>query len=326
MYASHPAEVARPPRTRDGTSRGSGTPPTLSGAVGNTPLLRLRRVASDLPERVELWAKAEFRNPTGSVKDRAAVSIVAAAVGSGELSRGRTLLDASSGNTAVAYARLGAELGFAVHLCVPANVSPERVARLRAYGARLTFTDRLEGTDGAQRAARALADSDPARYYYADQYQNPENPLAHYRTTGPEIWEQSGHRVTHFVAGVGTGGTVTGVARFLKERRASVRVVGVEPEEPLHAIEGLKHLPTAALPGTYDARVVDATRRVATETAVKMSRRLALEEGLLVGTSSGAAVAAAIALGRSLESAVIVTVLPDQGHGWAPAAPGGEEE
>jgi S-sulfo-L-cysteine synthase (O-acetyl-L-serine-dependent) len=270
----------------------------------------------------ELWAKAEFLNPTGSVKDRAALEIVRAGLESGALDGGRTLLDASSGNTAVAYAMLGARLGFPVELCLPRNASSERVARVLGYGARVTFTDPAEGTDGAQQEARRRAREDPGRYWYPDQYNHDSNPLAHYRHTGPEIWDQCAARVTIFVAGVGTGGTITGAGRYLKEQRPSLRVVGVEPDGPIHGIEGLKHLPTALRPSTYDVRWVDETVRVDTESAQEMRRRLAREEGLSVGTSSGAAVVASVRVGRSHPGAVVVTVLPDSDR--RVAAPGDE--
>ncbi len=221
------------------------------------------------------------------------------------------LLDASSGNTGVAYAMLGARLGFGVELCLPRNASPERVARMRAYGAELIFTDPGEGTDGAQREARQRATANPDRYWYPDQYNNPSNPLAHYRHTGPEIWEQTSGRVTDLVVGVGTGGTISGTGRYLKERRSDIRVVGVEPAGPVHGLEGLKHLPSALRPSTYDAQIVDATVRIETEAAQEMQRRLAREEGLAVGVSSAAAVAAALEVGGSRPGAVIVTLLPD---------------
>jgi cysteine synthase B len=263
---------------------------------------------------VELWAKAEFLNPTGSVKDRAALSIVEHALVSGALDPTRTLIDASSGNTAVAYAMLGAQLGFSVEICVPRNVNSDRVNRIRALGGEIILTDPSEGTDGAQQEARRRSEANPGKYYYADQYNNPLNPLAHYRTTGPEIWSQTSGRITHFIAGVGTGGTISGTARYLKERGPKVRVVGVQPDLPLHGIEGLKHLATALRPGTYDGRVVDDTALVETESAQEMSRTLAREEGLTVGISSGAAVLAASRVGHQIRAGVLVTLLPDRGE------------
>ncbi len=316
MYASDPATVtdgaslgprerARAPRFDDPFLR----------TVGNTPLVPLSRLAGG--RGFELYAKAEFLNPTGSVKDRAALGIVRRALERGELGRERALLDASSGNTAVAYAMLGARLGFPVEIVLPRNAHPERVARILGYGATIVFTDPLEGTDGAQREARRLAESNPERYHYADQYNNPANPEAHYATTGPEIWRQSEGRVTHFVAGVGTGGTISGTSRYLKERSPTLRTVGVEPTGPLHGLEGLKHLATALRPSTYDGRLVDETVRVETEDAEAMRRRLATEEGLAVGPSAAAAVVGAMFVGAATPGAVVVAVLPDGGHSSA---------
>ncbi len=282
--------------------------------VGHTPLVPLARVGRGLPPGVGLWAKAEFLNPTGSVKDRAALAIVRSALEAGALDGGRTLLDASSGNTGISYAWLGARLGFPVEVCLPSNASPGRIRRLRAYGATVVFTDPTEGTDGAQREARRRAESAPTRYYYADQYHHPANPGAHFTGTGPEVWAEVGDRLTHFVAGVGTGGTLTGTGRFLKQVSPAVRVVGVEPDGPLHGLEGLKHLPSSQRPGTYDPSVVDETVRVPTERAQVMALRLAREEGLLVGTSAGAAVVGALEVAsRTAGPAVLVTVLPDGG-------------
>ena len=286
----------------------------LVAAIGNTPLVPLRSIAARAGGGFELWAKAEHLNPTGSVKDRTARGIVVDAILGGKLTPERTLLDASSGNTAVAYAMMGARLGFPVELILPSNAHASRVARIRAYGATLLFTDPTEGTDGAQREARRRASESPARYFYPDQYNNPSNPRAHYSTTGPEIWQQTGGRLTHFVAGVGTGGTISGVSRFLKERKPEIRVVGVEPPGPIHGIEGLKHLPTALRPSTYDDRLIDETLRVDTEDALETQRRLAAEEGLSVGSSAGAAVWAAVRVGQSQPGSVVVTILPDGGH------------
>ena len=283
-------------------------------SVGATPLVPLFHLASPGTVGFELWGKAEFRNPTGSVKDRAALGVVRAAFAQGELDAGRTLLDASSGNTAVAYAMLGARLGFPVELFVPRNVAPDRLRRLRAFGAAVAFTDPADGTDGAQAAALERARSAPDRYFYADQYNNRANPNAHYATTGPEIWSQSRHRMTDLVAGVGTGGTISGTGRYLKGQDRAIHVTGVEPSGPLHGLEGLKHLPTARRPSTYDARVVDETIRVETEEALAMTERLAQTEGLTVGPSSGAAVVAALQVGAARPGAVVVVILPDGGR------------
>ncbi|MGA8542098.1 MAG: cysteine synthase family protein [Thermoplasmata archaeon] len=311
MYASDPAPVIRGSEFARARTLDANALDPLLRAIGGTPLLPLVRLTEAAEGSFELWAKAEFLNPTGSVKDRAALEIVRDGLGSGALGAPQVLLDASSGNTGVAYAMLGARLGFGVELCLPRNASPERVARMRAYGAELIFTDPGEGTDGAQREARQRATANPDRYWYPDQYNNPSNPLAHYRHTGPEIWEQTSGRVTDLVVGVGTGGTISGTGRYLKERRSDIRVVGVEPAGPVHGLEGLKHLPSALRPSTYDAQIVDATVRIETEAAQEMQRRLAREEGLAVGVSSAAAVAAALEVGGSRPGAVIVTLLPD---------------
>ena len=292
---------------------GSGPPSDVISRIGGTPLLRLSRVGRDLPRGVELWAKAEHFNPGGSVKDRAALAMVRSALADGRLPPGKTLLDASSGNTGIAYALLGALWGFPVEIILPKNASMERQRRILAYGARIRFSSPLEGTDGAQRLAKELAKDHPDRYFYPDQYNNPCNVMAHYRTTGPEIWRDSAGLVTHFVAGVGTGGTITGVGRYLKERRPEIRVTGVVPDSPLHGIEGLKHLETSLRPGILDDRYIDDWSRVSTDEAQRMTLRLAREEGLFVGTSSGAAVHAALKLGAGLEMGVLVTLLPDGG-------------
>lgn len=312
MHASDPSAVGALPaieRIR-GPERSIARDPLLE-AIGNTPLLPLDRIVARYKGSFRLLGKAEFLNPTGSVKDRAALSIVQYALDTGALRDGRTLVDASSGNTAVAYAMLGARLGFPVLLCVPSNAHPERLRRMRALGADVRLTDPMDGSDGAQREAQRIARAHPEKYYYPDQYNHPANPEAHYAGTGPEIWRQSSGAVTHFVAGVGTGGTISGVARFLKEQRPTIRVVGVEPTGPLHGIEGLKHLPSALRPSTYQERWVDATMRIETEAAIHTQGELGRIEGISVGRSAGAAVAASLALGAANPGAVIVTILPD---------------
>ena len=293
---------------------------SLLDQIGRTPLLRLTRLASDLPAGVEVWAKGEHLNPGGSVKDRAAKRIIEAAIASGELTPHRSLLDATSGNTGIAYAMIGAALGYRVTLCLPKNAGAERKRLLRAYGAEIVETNPLEGTDGAQVQARQLADQDPGRYCYVDQYNNPANWTAHAETTAPEIWEQSGGRVTHFVAGLGTTGTFVGTARGLKQFNPTLRAVSIQPDGPLHGLEGMKHLATACLPGIYDPSVADTEATVTTEEALKTTRRLAREEGLLVGPSAGANVFAALRLARSLTPpALVVTVLCDTGSRYLDA-------
>lgn len=296
------AEIERPP------SLGV----RLLDRIGNTPMLRLERVASAHPH-VQLLAKAEWVNPGGSVKDRAAASIVAEARRDGRLGPGKVLLDATSGNTGIAYAMLGAALGFPVALCIPANASPERRRMLTAYGAELVFTDAGEGTDGAIRRARAIHAADPGRYFYADQYSNDANWRAHYRGTALEIWRQTAGAVTHFVAMLGTGGTFVGTARRLKELDPAVRCVSLQPDSPFHGIEGAKHMASALVPRIYDPALADLDLGVSTEAAYAMVKRLARDEGLLVGISAAAAVVGCLEVARRLEGspAVIATVLPD---------------
>lgn len=283
--------------------------PELWRAVGNTPLLPV-----ELPDaRGRLWLKAEWLNPGGSVKDRAARSILRDALRQGELP-GKRLLDASSGNTGIAYAMLGAAAGIEVSICLPANASPERKALLEIYGAEVILTDRLEGTDGAMTRARELVAEHPDRYFYADQYSNPANPRAHRETTGPEIWSQTQGKVTHFVAALGTTGTMMGTGGFLKEKNPGVRLVGVQPDSPLHGLEGLKHLATTAhLPALYDPAVPDTLVEIATETADRTARWLARETGYLVGWSAGAATAAALEILDDDPAAYVVVVGCDTG-------------
>ena len=285
---------------------------SVADLIGRTPLLRLRAFGRDTPG-VELYAKAEFQNPGGSVKDRAAASILRAAHRSGALRPGVTILDATSGNTGIAYAMLSAAYGYRLTLCMPANVTPERTRTLRAYGADLVLTDPLEGTDGAIREARRLFAASPDRYFYADQYNNDANWRAHYETTGPEILEQTGGRITHFVAGLGTSGTFMGVGRRLREFRRDIQLVSVQPDSPLHGVEGLKHMETAIRPGIYDDALADEDVRVTTERAYAFTRRLAAEEGLLVGVSSGAALAAGLDLAARIQEGVVVMIFCDSG-------------
>jgi cysteine synthase B len=286
----------------------------LEAAIGNTPLIRLRNVTKHLPEGVEVYAKAEYMNPGGSVKDRAALAMIMAGERSRELTSGKTILDATSGNTGIAYAMIGAARGYKVVLMLPANASTARKRILRLHGAEIIETDPLSGTDGAQLAAKELVAKNPEKYFYPDQYNNPANWQAHYSTTGPEIWWQTQGRVTHFVAGLGTTGTFVGTTKRLKEFNPFLQAISMQPDSPLHGLEGMKHLETAIVPGIYDPWLADTRSEVATEAAQSMTRRLAREEGLFVGVSSGANVRAAVELAGTLGSdAVIVTVLCDGG-------------
>ncbi len=280
--------------------------------VGHTPLLRLDRIWKDVIPGVELFAKAEWDNPGGSVKDRAALYMLRDAEKRG-LTPKWTLLDATSGNTGIALAMLGAAEGYRVTLCVPKNLSTERRRILRAFGADLVYTPAAEGTDGAQRVARSMAESAPARYWYFDQYNNDANWRAHFETTGPEIYDETRGRITHFVACLGTTGTFVGVGRYLRSRAPSVQLIAVQPDSPFHGIEGVKHLESAKVPGIWDPSLPDQIMSVATEDAQAAARRLAREEGYLVGTSSGAALDAALRLAERIRDGVLVMVFPDAG-------------
>ncbi len=288
--------------------------PGLEAHAGNTPLLPLRRVSADLPVRVQVLAKAEWFNPGGSVKDRPALNIIHSARAQGKLTDGKRLLDSTSGNMGIAYATYGAALGIPVTLTIPGNASPERIAILRALGAELVLTDPTEGSDGALLVARQMAEADPDLYWYANQYDNPANWQAHYQTTGPEIFAQTDGQVTHFVAGLGTTGTLTGTGRYLREVNPQVQLVAVQPDSPFHGLEGLKHLPTAIQPGIYEPDFPDRVIGVQTEAAYEMVQRLAREEGLFVGISSGAAALAALQLASELEQGLVVTLFPDAGY------------
>lgn len=293
--------------------------PAVVSLIGQTPLVPLARVAADLSPAIDLYVKLEGVNPGGSVKDRAALAIVQEALRTSELSPGKTLIDATSGNTGISFAMLGAAFGFPVELVMPADASPERVQILRAYGAELALSDPAGRTDGAREVAHALVSAEPARYFYADQYNNPANPLAHYTTTGPEIWQQTAGRVTHFVAGMGTGGTMMGTGRYLKERNPGVNLIGVQPVSEQKPIPGLKHLATADPVGIYDPGLTDEIVAVDTEDAKAMARRLAREEGLFVGVSAGAAVVAALRVAYELKAGTVVALLPDGGFKYASA-------
>jgi cysteine synthase B len=303
-----------PPGTSIETPAPGASGVDLLSSIGRTPLLCLRRVTGNLPAGVEVYAKAEHLNPGGSVKDRAARAMILAGERAGLLTRGKIILDATSGNTGIAYAMFGAARGYGVTLCLPKNANFERKRTLRLYGAQLVETDAAEATDGAQRRARAMADAEPEKYFYPDQYNNDANWRAHYEGTAGEIWEQTGGRITHFLAGLGTSGTFVGTTRRLKELDGKIRAVSMQPDSPFHGLEGMKHMRTALVPGIYDASLADENVVVRTEDAQEMTRRLAREEGLLVGVSSGANVFAALELARSLPAgAVVVTILCDGG-------------
>lgn len=288
---------------------------SIESSIGNTPLIRLRNVTRDLPAGVEVLVKAEHLNPGGSVKDRPALWMILEGERSGRLRPGLTILDATSGNTGIAYGMIGAARGYPVSICLPKNASGQRKRILRSFGVQLIETDPLLSTDGAQLVARELAESEPEKYFYPDQYNNPANWRAHYEGTAAEIWEQTEGRVTHFITGLGTSGTFVGTTRRLKEFNPSIRGIAMQPDSPFHGLEGLKHLGTAMVPGIYDAALADRNVEVATEDGQEMARRLAREEGLLVGTSSGANVFAALRLALYLlKGSVVVTILCDGGE------------
>ena len=278
--------------------------------VGNTPLLELSSVSREVPG-VTILGKAEWYNPGGSVKDRPALWMIRDGEKSGALAPGKTILDATSGNTGIAYAWIGASLGYKVKLCMPKNASEERKKILHAYGVEVVLTDPGEGSDGAIREARRLYAEDPERYFYPDQYKNPANPRSHYESTAPEIWEQADGEVTHFVAGLGTSGTFVGTATRLREYNAEIKVISFEPDSPFHGLEGMKHMASAIVPEIYDPTIADQNLGTPTEDAYDMVKRLAREEGILVGISAGAAVATSLRVARELESGVVVTVLCD---------------
>ena len=278
--------------------------------IGGTPLVRLPHFERETPG-VELYAKAEWQNPGGSVKDRAAARMIADGEASGRLRPGLTIVDATSGNTGIAYAMVGAARGYKVKLCLPENASPERKLILRAFGAELVLTSPLEGTDGAIREVRRMVAEDPDRYFYPDQYSNDSNWRAHFDTTAPEIIEQTGGRLTHFVAGLGTSGTFVGTSRRLRQFNPAIRMISFQPDSPFHGLEGLKHMSSAMVPAIYDPSLADEDLAVSTEDAHSLVRRLAREEGLMVGISSGAALSATLKVARGLERGVIVTVFPD---------------
>ncbi|MDB4994654.1 MAG: Cysteine synthase [Myxococcaceae bacterium] len=285
-------------------------------AVGDTPLVRLRRVAATAPD-VEIYVKLEFANPGGSVKDRAALRMIKDAYESGRLTKGKTLIDSTSGNTGVAYSIFGAAFGVPVRLVMPSNVSKARKDIARAFGTEIIFSDPLEGSDGAIRHVRTIVEANPDAYFYPDQYANPSNPLAHYDGTGPEILAAVGDRITHFIAGLGTSGTMMGTARRLKEHTRKIQCVAVQPDEPLHGLEGLKHMDSSLVPPIYDPTVPDEQYRVSTEDGWDMADRCAREEGIHIGHSSGANVHAAVKIAEELQrtrgGGCIVAIVADRG-------------
>jgi cysteine synthase B len=294
---------------------------SILNLVGNTPLVRIRKmIPKDISPKVEIYAKLESFNPGGSVKDRPALSMFLSAMKEGIL-EGKTVIDATSGNTGIALAMVGAALNVPVELAMPANVSEERKKIIKAYGAKVYLTDPLEGTDGAILFVREKVAKEPEKYLYLDQYNNPANWKAHFYSTGIEIWHQTNGRITHLVAGIGTGGTIMGTGRRLKVYNPQVQIVGVQPAYPFHGIEGLKHIESSIKPGIFDETFLDRTIFVETEHAYEMTRRLALEEAIFVGQSSGAALYAAFLLAKELEEGVIVVVFPDGGEKYLTTAP-----
>jgi S-sulfo-L-cysteine synthase (O-acetyl-L-serine-dependent) len=306
-----PGQIAR--TVRESETRSGRVGESLLDRIGNTPLLRLERVSREFPN-VEFCAKAEWCNPGGSVKDRPALSMIQAGISSGALRPGKTIIDATSGNTGIAYAMIGAAMGYPVKLCLPDSASLERKRILGAYGAELVITPGDEGTDGAIRKVQKIVAAEPDKYFYADQYSNPANWQAHYRTTANEIWAQTSGRVTHFVAGLGTSGTFVGATRRLKERNPEIRCISLQPDASFHGLEGWKHMETAIRPAIYDDRLADENLPVSTEEAYRLVKRLAREEGLLVSPSSAAALLGCFAVARGIpkqRQAVIVTVFAD---------------
>jgi S-sulfo-L-cysteine synthase (O-acetyl-L-serine-dependent) len=294
----------------------AGAGQSILESIGNTPLVRMSRIGAEFGN-VTFCAKAEWMNPGGSVKDRAAYAMIRDGEKQGKLKPGKVILDATSGNTGIAYAMIGAALGYRVKLCLPNSASPERKQVLQAYGVEIVYTPGDEGTDGAIRRVREIYDTEPDKYFYPDQYGNPANPTAHYMTTAPEIFQQTHGQITHFVAGLGTSGTFVGTTRRLKELNPRIRCVSFQPDSPFHGLEGLKHMATAIVPPIYDASLADEDFGVHTEDAQEMARRLAREEGLLVGVSAGAALWVGLEIARRLptdERALIVCVFPDAGE------------
>ena len=290
------------------------TAESVTDLVGNTPLIRLTHITEGLSPGVEVYAKAEWFNPGGSVKDRPALRMMLEGIRAGKLTDDKILMDSSSGNTAIAYAMFGAALGYKVELVVPENINIERKKTLEAFGAGITYSDPLEGSDGAIRMARKLKEENPDKYFMPDQYNNPFNPRAHYDTTAVEIWEQTGGRVTHFLAGLGTSGTFMGTSARLKELNSEIEVIAIEPAEALHGLEGMKHMPTSIVPGIYNSRAVDKLVRVNTEDAYDAMKDILKKEGIFIGHSGGAVAYATLEHAKTLDEGVLVTVFPDGGY------------
>ena len=281
--------------------------------IGDTPLVEIRRIAHGVSPSVRIFAKLEGFNPGGSVKDRAALKMVREGIRAGKLAQGKTILDSTSGNTGIALAMIGRALGFPVELVMPSNVSLERKRIIHAYGAQIIYSDPLEGSDGAIRHCRKILEQNPEKYFKPDQYFNPMNPQAHYETTGPEIFRQTNGEITHFLAGIGTSGTIMGTGRFLKEKNPRIRVIAVEPDDALHGLEGLKHMASSIVPGIYREQELDEKIPVSTEDAYAMVYRLSQEEGILVGQSAGATMHATLQVARKVRAGTLVTVFPDFG-------------
>ena len=307
--------VAQAGRSAGPTAPGEGplVSPSVLELIGNTPLVEIRRVRDGVAPGVRLFGKIEGFNPGGSVKDRPALKMIQEGIRQGRLVPGKTILDSTSGNTGIALAMIGAALGYPVELVMPANVSRERKQMVAAFGARAIFSDPLEGSDGAIRLCREVLAGDPERYFKPDQYNNEANPLAHYETTGPEIWRQTEGRVTHFVAGIGTGGTIMGTGRFLKSKNPELQVIAAEPEDAFHGLEGLKHMASSIVPGIYHEDELDLKLGIATDEAYDMVYRLGREEALLVGQSCGAAYVAALRVAHTLREGTIVVLFADFG-------------
>jgi S-sulfo-L-cysteine synthase (O-acetyl-L-serine-dependent) len=298
-----------PSLTRAVVVASNSAPATLLDLIGNTPLIKLANMVEN--PRVEIYGKAEWANPGGSVKDRPALNMILEGERAGALTRDKTIIDATSGNTGIAYSMIAAARGYRVKLCLPKNASEERKRILEAYGAELVLTDPLAGSDGAILAVREIVAADPERYFYPDQYNNPANWRAHYETTGVEVFEQTAGRVTHFVAGLGTSGTFVGAGRRLRELKPEIKLISMQPDSPFHGLEGLKHMDTAIVPGIYDSSLADEQLEISTEEAHDMVKRLARREGWFVGISSAANVVAAMKVAERIDEGVIVTILAD---------------